>query len=403
MNQKLFESCLNIDCRWPPHDLAENLSSLPTARGVLLFADKNDRPVQLLIAANIRRTAIARLSSKDLETRSKKTDITEITRKIFYLPCYCNFKSALKHYHIARSIYPDNYQEFAKYGRQSYAVIDPSSSWPFFSIASRPASGKHKKTFGPFPSRKAAVAFVQAIHEIFSICRMPELVDNPEKAQSCPYLQMKTCPAPCSDGITRDEYLQQINAAIDAASGNLAPYKDQLRQTMKTLAENMQFEQAQSAKNRLRQLETLSKKTYSWTTNIAGLAILHIDRSAKIAEEGKRRKIRTYAPFLIRSGHIIELDDFRIDDTEKLHRSLTDRLQNDPEQIPTKQLAEELALTTCFLYRNKRPGIWLNCSRISAADHTLPTAEDIRSAIERMEYPPSNTHPNTTNDAASST
>ncbi|HEG44754.1 MAG TPA: hypothetical protein ENH94_11980 [Phycisphaerales bacterium] len=397
MNQKLFESCLNIDCQAPEQDLTESLSSLPTDRGVLLFADENNRPVQLLITANIRRTALARLSSKDSETRSKKTDITAITRKIFYLPCYCNFKSALKHYRIARAIYHDTYQEFAKYGRQSYAVIDPSSNWPFFSIVSKPTASQHKKVFGPFPSRKAASVFVQALHEIFSICRMPELVDSPEKAKSCPYLQMKTCPAPCSDNITRAEYLQQVNAAIGAASGNLAPYKDQLRRTMKSLAENMQFEQAQSAKNRLRQLETLSKNTYSWITDLSDLAILHIDRSAKIAEEGKRRKIRTYAPFLIRSGHIIELDDFRIEKIEKLHRSLTNCLQNAPRQIPAKQLAEELALTTCFLYRNKRPGIWLNCSRRSAGEYTIPTAEDIRSAIEQMENPPANSHHNTAN------
>ncbi|MCK5174322.1 MAG: hypothetical protein KAR47_13090, partial [Planctomycetes bacterium] len=74
MDQELFKSCLDIDCQVPEHDLTGSLSSLPTDRGVLLFADERDQPVQLLIAANIRRTAVARLSSKDSETRSKKTD-----------------------------------------------------------------------------------------------------------------------------------------------------------------------------------------------------------------------------------------------------------------------------------------------------------------------------------------
>ena len=95
----------------PLRQTDEALKPLPTCKGILLFTDNLDRPIQLLIAANIRRTARARLIPPDPTLLKKRADITQITRKIYYCPCYNYFTSTLKHYQIAKAIYPANYND----------------------------------------------------------------------------------------------------------------------------------------------------------------------------------------------------------------------------------------------------------------------------------------------------
>jgi excinuclease UvrABC nuclease subunit len=384
MIYELFENCLDIDCSVQEPDTAQVLSALPTAKGLLLFADSDDRPIQLLIAANIRRTARARLLPEETDTPTKRTHISDIAKKIYALPCYCDFRSLLAHYRIAKKLFPDTWQDMANYGNQSYVKIDLSANWPFFATAARPATAANTKTFGPFPSRRSAAEFIKILHSVFALCQMPELVADPERSKSCPYLQMKTCPAPCIGGISKEQYLNQIHQAVGATTGNLATHLDKLKADMKHHSENTQFEQANTAKTRIEQLSILKKMTYRWTTDLAKLAILHIDRSAKIKQKGKRKLTRTYAAFLIKAGHIIELKDFTVEDIEKFHQSLVDHLDQPPEQIPPQQICEELALTTSLLYRNKPAGLWLNLSQRSPRS-TPPSPAQIAAAIDRLE------------------
>ena len=192
---------------------------------------------------------------------------------------------------------------------------------------------------------------------------MPGLIDRPEKAKNCPYLQMQTCPGPCVGKISRAEYIRQINNALAAATGNIDTAEAKLQNTMRQLSAGMEFEHAQRVKKQLDLLAVLKKDTYRWTTDLPALAILHIDRWAKISAPGKGKKIQTFSAFVIKYGHIAEMPPFSLEQIEQFYESLPAQLNKSCGCATLKPLSEQLSLPAYFLYRSKPPGIWLNCSK----------------------------------------
>lgn len=362
MITELFEDCLHIN---PSRQITEALKLLPTCKGVILFTDDDDRPIQLLTAANIRRSGAVRLFGQPLATGRKRANISEIVRKICFCKCYNDFRTRLRHYQIARVLYPDSYRKIVALGRQSYVTINLDSKWPFFSLAgkfvlSSKVTTKAAKVFGPFPSRTAAGGFIQILQDAFGLCQRPKLIESGQKAVSCAYLQMDSCPGPCVGKISKEEYLEQINKAIWAAGGSMEEQKTKLQNRMEVLAEQREFEQAQAVKKQLDRLVLLAKEDYRWTRELSELTILHIDRSAKIVVEGKRKKVQRYSAFLIRSGHIIEFDDFVLENIGGFYKSLLEHLTRPVIGVEPKQLIEQLSLTAYFLYRSKPPGVWID-------------------------------------------
>lgn len=379
MTTELFEGCLRINPAQQTLEAIFEPGLVPAKKGVLLFADKDDRPIQLLIAANIRRTAAAKLFPQDPAAAKKQANIASITQKIYYLCCYNDFKCILKHYQIAKTLYPDSYTKIITFPRQSYVKITPGAKWPFFSLTDKPFISKTEKFFGPFPTRKSAGEFIHILQNVFGLCQRPGLLESEKDTSSCTYLQMNSCSAPCIGKTSRSEYLNWVQDAVTAAKGNLRRKKEKMLGQMKKLAEQREFEQADIVKKGLRQLENLTKETYRWTTEISELAILHIDRSAKIKIEGKRKKEQTFSAFVIQSGHIFELADFTLDNIDAFYTSFTQCLTEPVFGLSGEQLSEQLSFLGFSLYRSKPAGVWINCS--SGKD--VPACEEIIDMIRR--------------------
>jgi hypothetical protein len=378
MNEELFDGSLDIDPQLEREEALSHLVALPAQKGIVLFADSEDRPVQLLIAANIRRTARARLYTEDTPTPSKRPEITSIVRHIYYSCCYNDFKAAISHYTVAKRLWPDNYAGLICFPKLNLVKINPSANWPGFSIVSSLPTSKDEIVFGPFQSRKSATAFVNALENAFSLCHRPELASNPDKATSCPYLQMENCPAPCVGKISEDQYRQQIENAISAASGNVDQLRSELQEKMELHCQQLEFELANHVKNQLEQLDIIEKFPYKWTGRLNGLAVLHINLSAKVKFKGKRKKTQTLAAFLITKTGTHEFAAFDLENIEDFHKSLEKQLSviRQPMVSPAlperKTCGEKLSLLCSFLYRSKPAGVWIDCSENAAK--TLPNA-----------------------------
>ena len=388
MLQELFEGCLEID---PTQQTAEVLSHadkpLPTCKGVVLFADASDRSVCFLVAANIRRTARHRLFPPEAAGLSKRADISPFVRRIYYQCCYNDFASTLKYYHICRLLYPDSWDTLITFPKLRFVRIDLSAQWPNFSVTEKPVIESRQRIFGPFGTRKSANAYITALRTAFGLCHRPDLIDSPARAATCPYLQMHTCPAPCVGNISRSDYFSQIDNAVSAAGGRSAQYADRIRDEMMRHAAQKQFEAAAALKKRLAALDLLKKGQYRWTRDISKLAILHIDRWARISPPGKKRKSQSYAAYLIKEGQILDCGAFLLDDFTGVYRTLHDHLEEPTGQIAAEELGETLAITASFLYRSNAGGIWIDCS----ADETpprLPPQQHILDAIAQR-FPPS--------------
>ena len=357
---EIFDGCLTIQ---NPAELEKELSKLPTNAGLVLFADSQGLPILLLAAANIRRTAKNKLAEQKETT--KKADLKSITAKIYYSLCPCKFRLALMHYKAVKKIFPSNYKDHITFVRPWFIGVNLSEKIPFFSITKKPVLNKGEKILGPVPSLKSATAFLKALEDAFKLCKRNDLVNNPQRAAGCPYLQMDACCGVCGGKISPEDYQNIIKDAFEAGA---QPTKtiERFQADMQTASKELSFERAAELKRKIEKLSLLKKQTYRWTGDLEKLKIIHIDKSAKIKQEDSRAKKQTFAVFAMNFFEIVDLGDFVGDDFNKIAEvieaalaKLNTGLQ---ETSDSTEVLEQFSIVSYFLYRTSSPGLWLEAS-----------------------------------------
>lgn len=370
----LFTESLDVDPN--DADLRQRLRLIPAGRGVLLLADDSGRPVQLLTAADLRRMATARLTASDEAAGPHTVNLRDIVRRVAWIPCEGSFRCDLRHLQAARRLWPKRYRQHVALPKCHFVRIDLASRHAHFSVQPRAATDRPEEhVFGLFPSRKAAERFVEILVGAFGLCRRPDLLATPDRAHSCPYLQMAACPAPCVGRIGEEAYRQCILQAVEAASGEHRRIREEWLGRMHECARFQQFEQAQQLKEAAEALAGLQAATYAWTADLRRLRILHIEPSGRMRIPGKRRATRIFIAFLIRGDRILEGADVMPEGLSAMDEYMAD-LEAEAVPFTPAEMEENLALVSYHLFRSKPKDIWLNVT------DGLPDADDLTALLE---------------------
>jgi excinuclease ABC subunit C len=114
--------------------------------------------------------------------------------------------------------------------------------------------------FGPFSNSGALRNTLALVRRQFNLrgCR----VFTPGEAdyKHCLYAHLKYCTAPCIGNVTREQYLEQVNAACDFIAGQCHEMKEQLEVEMKKAALAQDYEKAAGLRDLIRDLKETTKK-----------------------------------------------------------------------------------------------------------------------------------------------
>lgn len=356
--EELFESSLRMDVT------EDTLRQIPSSRGVLLFADADRHPIQILSAANLRRTALSKLSESKSQEPVRKADLRPIARFLYFTPIPCELHSTWLYNRLVHSLFPDRAKALIYLPPSHCVRIDPEEAWASFAPSAQPGQDGTAVYWGPFPTRKSAEFFARTYNEAFDLCRNRRFC---REGQNCTYFQMGLCAAPCIQKGQESQYQQTVRQAIKAACGPIENLQATLTEQMKTWAGKMQFERAQALKNRIDQLSKLKGSAYRWTRKMDTLKILHITRGPSHYTAGNlRQKNPVYGGCLITSEWIERIPNFSLSSIPRFldglsHPSGTCRLIS-------KSPAEHMALTCLFLYKSRPPGLWLDLNEQTDLD-----------------------------------
>lgn len=355
----LFQASLGIENNKWTND---TLAALPTCKGVLLFADAAGRPIQLLQAANCRRTAQARLVHDDTQSAPrKKADVSDLTTCVYYTCCYNNFLSQVTYTHLAHILYENESESWIQLPKISFAVIDTSALLPYFHVTEAVEEHSGQKRFGLFASRKAASEFCEILNTIFVLCRNPSLLKTGRES-SCPYLQMQTCPGPCLHAALQDDYAEAVQSAIQTAAGNVESASNQFRQQMQQASEQMAFEKAQYCKKKMELLEKLNRPDFLYVHPLKDICFLHIDIGPKEKLEGSNRKIRQLMWYKVTADGAYRLGSCTPDTTDDIKAFLETNWPKNDNPLDIRGPKELLSLVSLHLFRSQQSGIWLDCA-----------------------------------------
>lgn len=215
--------------------------------------------------------------------------------------------------------------------------------------------------FGPYTSIKTVYTLLDLIRGLFQLrtCNYDlsqEKIDA-GKYKVCLEYHLGNCKGPCEGMETETEYHNNIDSIREILKGNFKTSLSQFKIQMKSLATNMQFEEAQKIKEKIEVLENYQAKS-----TIVNPKISHVDVFSIISDESY-----AYVNFLqlsfgsIIRSHTLEIKK-KLDETDKalLELAITEirqRFNSNSKEIyvPFKiDLGENLKVTVPQLGDKKR-------------------------------------------------
>ena len=138
--------------------------------------------------------------------------------------------------------------------------IDTTEDFPRVEIIRR-LKHDNARYFGPYMVGVSAAEMLRLIHSAFPIreCRL-NMNKIPKSHRPCLNAHIGRCLAPCSGGVTREEYHAVIREVISFLKGNDKTIRENLERKMLEASEAMQYEQAMRYRDALASLDKMIRR-----------------------------------------------------------------------------------------------------------------------------------------------
>lgn len=281
-------------------DIQEELKKLPSKPGVYIMHDEQDTIIYVGKAISLKN----RVRQYFQSSRNKGPKIEQMVSRI------TRFEYIVTDSELEALVLECN---LIKEHRPRYnTMLTDDKTYPFIKVTiaedyprilfSRSMKKDKNKYYGPYTSAGAVKDTIELIRKIYKIrsChrRLPRDIG---KERPCLNYHIKQCQAPCQGYISKEEYRQAIEQAMNFLNGNYGPVIKQLEAQMNEASEQMDFEAAIEQRELLKSIEKIAQKQK--VTNSDGE---DKDIIAAAVEENDA----VVQMFFIRGGRLIGRDHF---------------------------------------------------------------------------------------------
>ena len=184
-----------------------------------------------------------------------------------------------------------------------FIKVTTSEAYPRI-LFSRSMKKDKNKYYGPYTSAGAVKDTIELINKLYQLrtCNR-NLPKDIGKDRPCLNYHIHQCNAPCQGYISKEEYRERVNQAVEFLNGNYAPILKSLQEKMMAASEEMQFEKAieyRDLLNSVKQIAQKQKITHNDGEDKDIIALASDDRDAVVQV------------FFIRDGKLIGRDHFYV-------------------------------------------------------------------------------------------
>ncbi len=163
----------------------------------------------------------------------------------------------------------------------------------------------NSRYFGPYTNSKSVKDIIELLKKLYHIrsCNK-SLPKETGLGRPCLYYQIKQCMAPCQEYISKEEYNENIQKAIQFLNGHHQSVLKELEASMKQYAEDMEFEKAAETRDLIESVKHIASKQRMENTNSDDKDIIAMATGA--LNEG------VISIFFIRGGKMIGREHFHM-------------------------------------------------------------------------------------------
>ena len=283
-------------------DIQEELKKLPAKPGVYLMHNAQDE----IIYVGKARILKNRVRQYFQSSYNKSVKIQHMVSHIAYFE-YIITDSELEALVLECNLIKEHRPKYNTMLRDDktypYIRVTVGEDFPRV-LFSRQQKKDRSRYFGPYTSAGAVKDTIELINKLYQLrtCNR-NLPKDIGKDRPCLNYHIHQCNAPCQGYISKEEYRQRVDAAVEFLNGNYAPILKSLQEKMMAASEEMQFEKAieyRDLLNSVKQIAQKQKITHNDGEDKDIIALAADDRDAVVQV------------FFIRDGKLIGRDHFYV-------------------------------------------------------------------------------------------
>lgn len=224
--------------------------TLPTGPGVYQFLGPAREVLYVGKAVNLRRRVRSYFTAG--EKRKRIGEMVDLTQEVRSIPCATDLEASVRELRLIAELDPPYNRRSRRPDRRPWIRLT-DEPFPRLSIVRTVPAGA-VDALGPFHSRAAAQAALEALQEAFAVRRCTQrlpVVPRPD-AKACALAEMGRCGAPCTGAQTEDSYAGVVTAVRGGLVDAAGPVVSALRARIGTLALQQRYEEAATERDRLR-------------------------------------------------------------------------------------------------------------------------------------------------------
>ena len=217
---------------------------------------------------------------------SKRLNLRELASGIRYRLTGSALEQIFTYYQHAKHLFPQRYRKLTRLRPPAVLKISLRNAYPRCYVTRRiavdetgaPTAGAY---YGPFPSRKSALAFSEQALDLFKVRRCQIKIRRDPTFPGCIYSEMKMCLAPCFAGCTKEEYDAEVQRLVQFLDTNGNSLRTAIEDDRERASADLDFERAAQLHKRIEKLDDALRFRPELARRIADLDAVILQRAAE--------------------------------------------------------------------------------------------------------------------------
>ncbi len=235
-------------------ELKLKANKLPQSPGVYIMKDKSDNIIYIGKAKSLKNRVTQYFGKGSAHSEKVRRMVSNVSY-FEYIMCDSEYEALVLECSLIKQHKP-KYNILLKDDKGYHYIKITDEKWPKIEFSN--TVDKKGEYIGPYYSAYVARDTIDAVHKIF---KLPDCNRSFDKySKPCLNFHIGRCDAPCRAKISRESYLETVNAAREyIKNGNSADLIAELTKKMNYEAEQLNFEYAAKLRDRINTLKGMKK------------------------------------------------------------------------------------------------------------------------------------------------
>lgn len=232
------------------------IAKMPKEPGIYMMKDKDNKIIYVGKAIALKKRVSQYFNKTNKSARIEK--MTTLVEDIEYIVTKNEVEALVLECNYIKNLSPKFNVMLKDDKTYPYIKININEPYPTMYITRRKLEDK-ALYFGPYTSVKSIREVMNIIKQIFPLKRCKYNLEK-TKVTPCLYYHIGRCVGPCKNDVNKDEYKKMIDQVILFLNGKTKEIENTIKEDIEKHIEKLEFEKANTLKQRLIDIEKISLK-----------------------------------------------------------------------------------------------------------------------------------------------